>query len=232
MAEQFHIAIDGPAGAGKSTVAQSVAKALSLKYLDTGAMYRAVTFAALAEHVSFHDGDRLGTLVGVLNIKILKDCIHYYFKNEDITGKLRSVQVNQHVSTVSKHIQVRKALVALQRKIAKQSIAGVVMDGRDIGTNVLPEAQLKIFLTASIDVRTRRRLRDMTVDGQEISFEDVKSSLLHRDRIDQARVFAPLKQADDAILIDTSEKTITEVVDVIVSCAQMRRANDGGKHVL
>lgn len=201
------IAVDGPAGAGKSTVSKIVAAKLGYTYIDTGAMYRAV---ALKSSRSCED------LVDIIdNIEIeLDDRARVFLDGAEVTKEIRTPEISKLASDVSKFPFVRKKLTELQRKMAQRG--SVIMDGRDIGTQVLPNADLKIFLTASIEERARRRFEELQAKGQEVNFEDIKKEIALRDKQDSERKIAPLKQAKDAILIDSTNLTIDEVAGKIL----------------
>lgn len=212
------IAIDGPAGAGKSTVAKSVAKILKFLYLDTGAMYRAVALKALREGIGTKDEVRLTDLVSDINIEIdyIENEQHIFIDNEDVSDKIRTPEVSIGASDVSSIKSVRLKMVDIQRNIAKQN--NVVMDGRDIGTFVLPDADFKVFLTASVDERAKRRFLEQTGKGvKDISLEKVKADIEYRDKNDSTRAFAPLIKAKDAVEIDTTFMSIEEVINEIIN---------------
>lgn len=218
------IAIDGPAGAGKSTVARAVAKKLGLAYLDTGAMYRAVTLAALREKVDLYDNKVLESLTAglVINIKNAEDGQNIiYLNGEDVTAAIRLPEVSRHVSIVARCAEVREILVQKQKEIGWRG--NIVMDGRDIGTNVMPDAEYKIFLTASLEERARRRMFELREKGEHIELEQMIKEIEARDKIDTERECSPLRQADDAILVDTTNMTIAEVVDKIVDIVAGRK---------
>lgn len=202
------IAVDGPAGAGKSTVSKIVAAKLGYTYIDTGAMYRAV---ALKSSRSCED------LVDIIeNTEIeLDDRARVFLDGAEVTKEIRTPEISKLASDVSKFPFVRKKLTELQRKMATRG--AVIMDGRDIGTQVLPNADLKIFLTASIDERARRRFEELQAKGQEVNFDAIKKEIALRDKQDSEREFAPLKQAEDAILIDSTNLTIDEVAGKILT---------------
>ena len=205
------IAVDGPAGAGKSTVSKIVAAKLGYTYIDTGAMYRAV---ALKSSRSCED------LVDIIeNTEIeLDDRARVFLDGVEVTKEIRTPEISKLASDVSKFPFVRKKLTELQRKMATRG--AVIMDGRDIGTQVLPNADLKIFLTASIDERARRRFEELQAKGQEVNFDAIKKEIALRDKQDSEREIAPLKQAEDAILIDSTNLTIDEVaVKILTLCS-------------
>lgn len=216
MSEKLIIAIDGPAGSGKSTTAKLLAKKLGYLYIDTGAMYRAVTLFAIKNNI-LNDENKIIELASELEIELkLEDGITKVFVNgKDVSEEIRSLEVNQNVSPVSKIEGVRKILVEKQKQIGKNG--GVVMEGRDITTVVFPNADVKVFLTASIDERARRRALEFAQKGQEVDIEKVKQNILERDRIDSSRSVSPLTKSPDAIEVDTSNLTIEEQVDLILT---------------
>ncbi|SHE54873.1 cytidylate kinase [Caldanaerobius fijiensis DSM 17918] len=206
------IAIDGPAGAGKSTVAKELAQRLNIEYIDTGAMYRAVTLKLLDKHVDFSDTD---TVVDILNsTEIQFENGRIYLDNKDVTEDIRSALVTANVSKVASIPEVRRILVSLQRKIA--DCKSVVMEGRDIGTTVLKDADLKIFLTSSVEIRAKRRYEELKRKGVKIEFSEVIEQIKARDLQDETREYSPLKMADDAHLIDASNMSVDEVVCHII----------------
>ena len=208
---KYHsIAIDGPAGAGKSTVAKQLAKKLNYTYIDTGAMYRATTYKAITLGVDLANPYDYGFL----------DHTEFVFKNGELymdginmTVLNRLKEVADEVSLVSSHVPVRNKLVMLQQKIAKNH--NIVMDGRDIGTVVLPNADLKIFMVASVKVRAKRRFDELQALGSKQTLAELEDDIQRRDDYDSSREYNPLKQAKDAILIDTSEISIEEVTDLL-----------------
>ena len=214
MQKIFSVAIDGPAGAGKSTVAKAVAKALNAAYLDTGAMYRAMGLY-MAEH-----GHRRPEAIAEaartpdLRVEFRDGVQHMFLDGEDVTERIRTPEAAATASKVSAVGAVRERLVDLQREIARGQ--SVVMDGRDIGTVVLPDATVKIYLTASCEVRAKRRFDELTQAGKEIAYEQVLDDIVQRDYNDAHRVVSPMRQADDAVRVDTSEMTRDEVVADIV----------------
>lgn len=205
-----HLAIDGPAGAGKSTVAKLVAKKLHYIYIDTGAMYRATTYKALKLGIDLNEPEAFGFLDETS--MMFKDGI-LYMDDIEMTDTIRSREVSNHVSLVSSHIPVRNKLVALQQQIAKHH--NVVMDGRDIGTVVLPQADLKIFMTASVDERAKRRHEENLALGYPSDYDTLVAEIIRRDGIDSSRDYNPLRQAEDAILLDTSHMDIEEVANTV-----------------
>ncbi|NLM45634.1 MAG: (d)CMP kinase [Firmicutes bacterium] len=217
---KLRIAIDGPAGAGKSTAARAVARRLGLAYLDTGAMYRAVTLAALRRKVNLHDGKELEKLAASLDLAVKsgrggENII--YVDGEDVTEAIRTPEVNRHVSLVAKCPEVRRLMVEKQKEIGRAG--NVVMDGRDIGTNVMPDAEVKIFLTASLEERARRRLEELAVKGEKLDLKQMIAEITARDKIDSERECSPLRPAEDAVHLDTTNMTVEEVVDAIVNIA-------------
>ena len=204
------VAIDGPAGAGKSTVAKTLAKRLGYVYIDTGAMYRATTYKALSLEINLNDPEGFvffdSTDLEFRNGELYMDSVNMSSLN-------RLKEVSDNVSLVSSHIPVRNKLVSLQKEIASNN--NVVMDGRDIGTVVLKHADLKIFMTASVEVRAKRRYEELVKLGVKTSVRELETDIKRRDNYDSSRAYNPLKQADDALYIDTSDKNIDEVTDFI-----------------
>lgn len=221
------IAIDGPAAAGKSTVSKTVAKELSFIYIDTGAMYRALTYKALHKGISLDDEHKLSDLLADTSIELVQgdNQQHVLVDGEDVTEDIRSAEVTNHVSYTSKHSSVRHEMVKRQRELAKKR--GVVMDGRDIGTQVLPDAEVKIFLQASVEERARRRYDENIKKGFASDFEQLKQEIEQRDRVDSMREVAPLIKADDAIEVDTTNLSIGEVAEAILSEAEKAIRNRG-----
>lgn len=212
------IAIDGPAGAGKSTIAKLVAKKLGVLYVDTGAMYRAITLEIADKGIDLSDISSIEDLLD--NTEIVFDGERMFTNGTDVSDKIRSAKVNELVSPVSAIPEIRKRLVKMQRNIALEK--SVVMDGRDIGTNVLKDADIKIYLTASPDERARRRCREMAEKGVDVRFDDVRDGILNRDRIDSGRKTNPLRKADDAFEIDTTDLSVEEVADRVLSIIKAR----------
>ncbi len=206
------IAIDGPASSGKSTVAKLLAEEFNLVYVDTGAMYRSLTYAALETETPVDDEEKLIELLDQIEItfeRVLEGQL-VYLNNQEVTDKIRGNNVTNNVSVVSSFGKIREELVNQQREIAKDS--GVVMDGRDIGTVVLPEADVKIFLVASVDERAQRRHLENIEKGFDSNLEKIKEEIQARDEFDSNRKISPLKQAKDAVLLDTTSLSIAEVV--------------------
>jgi len=211
------IAIDGPAGAGKSTVAKAISKKLGIVYLDTGAMYRTVALKALKEKVDSLDRKKLSEIVKNIDMEIrfIDNQQHMFLDNEDVTEKIRTPEISIGASNVGTIPEVRLKMAELQREFAEKH--NVVMEGRDIGTFVLPNATIKIFLTASLEKRAERRYKELVAKGNtEITLEDVKRDIEYRDRNDSSRSLAPLTKAPDAIEIDTTDLTVDQVVDKII----------------
>ncbi|NMB35581.1 MAG: (d)CMP kinase [Firmicutes bacterium] len=218
----MQIAIDGPAGAGKSSVAKEVARKLGLKCLDTGAMYRAITLQALSEGIDLNDDQLLGELARRCQLEIKIDDqmdTLIYLGGEDVTEKIRDPEINQHVSIVARSPALRKELVFLQRKIAGEN-NGIIMEGRDIGSNVLVDADYKIFLDASPEERARRRWLEIKEKGRAVNFENILKEIANRDRLDRSRKEAPLKIAPGAEIIDTTACNLAEVVEKVLIIVQ------------
>ncbi|MFZ3100888.1 MAG: (d)CMP kinase [Desulfitobacteriaceae bacterium] len=213
--QTFQLAIDGPAGAGKSTVAQAVARKLGIFYVDTGAMYRVIAYKALKEHINISDEKAISSMVeGTKIVLDHSEAQRIWCDDEDITLMIRSSEISRAVSVIATYPKVRERLVKLQRQEAERG--GVVMDGRDIGTCVLPQADLKIFLTALPEERARRRWLELVVKDKSVTLEEVAREIQKRDRIDMERGISPLKPADDAIILDTTGLKIEEIVTRIV----------------
>ena len=212
----MNIAIDGPAGAGKSTIARLAAKELDFVYVDTGAMYRAIALYLLDNNTDIDNEEALKAALKQIHINIVYESgvQHVFLDLQDVSTEIRSERVGNMASKSSALAPVREKLLDLQRDIAAKN--NVIMDGRDIGTNILPNAELKIYLTASVDVRAKRRYDELKLRGEEPDFEEIKKGIEQRDYQDMNRDIAPLKQAEDAVLIDSSDMTIAEVVDRII----------------
>lgn len=212
----FNVAIDGPAGAGKSTIAKEIAKRLGYIYVDTGAMYRAMALYMIRKHIKSDETDQIS-----LASKEIDITIEYYngeqlviLNGENVNPFIRSEEVGNMASVSSANKDVRLKLVDLQRQLAGK--ADVIMDGRDIGTYVLPNADIKIYLTASSKVRAKRRYEELTQKGLSCNIEEIENDIIERDRRDSTREFAPLKQAEDAILIDSSDMSIEQVINTVI----------------
>lgn len=211
----INIAIDGPAGAGKSTIAKAVAKELGLIYLDTGAMYRAVAYAALKNGTDVSDAKRVAALLEGLKMDIrYEDGVQLIFVNgENVTPYLRTPEMSKAASDISALPVVRYKMVEMQREFA--ATRDVVLDGRDIGTFVLPDANCKFYMTASPEERAKRRFEELRLKGENCSYDDVLNDIIKRDYNDSHREVAPLKQADDAVYLDTTTLTIAQVVAAV-----------------
>lgn len=213
------VAIDGPAAAGKSTIAKRVASALGFTYIDTGAMYRAVTAAVIEAGLDPRNEEQSASLIPNMSIDLLEDG-HVLYNGRDVTKEIREKAVSDNVSYIAAMKPIRLALVDMQRELAKKK--SVIMDGRDIGTYVLPDADVKIFQVASVEERAQRRYLENVEKGMDTSYEEVLENLKNRDRIDSSRAFAPLKPANDSILLDTSEMSIDEVTQAVLNIIKDR----------
>ncbi|SJZ34095.1 (d)CMP kinase [Garciella nitratireducens] len=210
--EKMHIAIDGPAGAGKSTIAKSIAKKLDITYIDTGAMYRALTYKVLKELIDLNNNDIIINIVNKTTIELDKNKV--FLDKQDVSNEIRHPIINNNVSKIARIPEVRMKMVEIQREIAYNK--SVVMDGRDIGTYVLPNANYKFYLTASIDERAYRRYLELKKKGILASFQDIKNEIINRDKMDTERSIAPLRPAQDAIIINTTSKSIKMVINEII----------------
>ncbi len=211
-----NIAIDGPAGAGKSTIAKMVAKELEFIYVDTGAMYRAIALSCIRHGIDVKDEENVVKACekAKVTIKYIDGSQKIFLDDEDVTSTIRTEEVGNGASAVSVFGGVRRRLVKMQQELAKN--ANVVMDGRDIGTVVLPDAELKVFLTASVEERAKRRVNEMAEKGVTVDFEKTKAEIAERDERDTTRKESPLKQAEDAIFLDTTSMSIDEVKNKII----------------
>lgn len=207
------IAIDGPAAAGKSTIAKTIARDMGILYIDTGAMYRAFTYNVIRSNIDLEDEKEVDDLLENTTIDFKDSQI--YLNGDPVENKIRSHEVNMLVSKVSAIPKVRKKLVEIQRRIAAEKTC--VLDGRDIGTVVFPDAEVKVFLTASDEIRANRRLEEMKKNGIESDFDAIINNIKSRDLQDSTRETSPLKQSPDAIVIDTGNKTIQEISEIIIS---------------
>lgn len=212
--KKIAVAIDGPAAAGKSTIAKIVAKRLGFVYIDTGAMYRCVTWFALSKGLDCQDEKAVCALINQINI-VLNPDETVFCNNVDVTKEIRSLEVTQNVSYIASYKEVRLALVDQQRKMAENY--SVVMDGRDIGTYVLPHAEVKIFQIASVQERAKRRYKENIQKGIACELKQIEKDLIRRDEIDSTRAFAPLRPADDSIQLDTSNMSIEEVSEAVIN---------------
>ena len=224
MEEFISIAIDGPAAAGKSTVAKRVAKALNFTYIDTGAMYRAVTYAVIKAGKNPENEEDAIEVLKTIDIELREDN-KVFCNKEDVTRKIREPQVSGNVSYIAAMKPVRLAMIEMQRKLATK--ASVVMDGRDIGSYVLPDAKVKIFQIASPEIRAQRRFDENKEKGIEASYEDVLAEVKKRDYIDSHRDFDPLMAAEDSIYLDTSNMNIDEVVAKILEIVKEKTGLEG-----
>lgn len=213
---RFAIAIDGPAGSGKSTVAKALAKALDIIYIDTGAMYRAVALYCMRLGISTKEEAAVCSVLDRVHIGIRQEdgAQHIYLNGEDVTAEIRTPEAGQGASDVGAFWPVREKLITLQQALARES--SVVMDGRDIGTCVLPRAEVKIYLVADPTERARRRLAEYAAKGEAADLETVRAQIVARDENDRNRVHNPLKKAEDAVEVDTTSLTIGEVVTAIL----------------
>lgn len=222
----FKVAIDGPGGAGKSTISKAAAKALGFVYIDTGAMYRAAALYCLRQGIDIKNNHAAAAkAVDAISIDIeyREDGQHIFLNGEDVTDKIRTPEVSMGASDVSAIPAVRERLVAFQRKLADEK--NVIMDGRDIGTHVLPDAQVKIFLTADATVRAKRRHAELLEKGVQASFDDVLSDILKRDKNDETRAVSPLVPAADSVLIDTGDLDFDQSLAAVLSLIQDKLKN-------
>ena len=220
--KKIAIAIDGPAGAGKSSISKVVANELGYLYIDTGAMYRGVTWAVLDSHVNVKNQKDVESLLPSLDLTLeptAKAC-KVFVKGKDVTDLIRQQQINENVSTIASYKGVREYLVERQQAMA--AVGGVILDGRDIGSVVLPKAELKIYLTASADARAKRRWLEVQGTSNEQSLEDIKKNVESRDEMDKNRVESPLVCVEDAIVVDSSNMTFDETVEHILHLVQER----------
>jgi cytidylate kinase len=220
----FIVAIDGPAGAGKSTVARLVANQLEMALVDTGAIYRCVALRSLRECVAADDSPRLALIAGQIRIEFQRqgDGQQVVCDGEDVTQAIRSPEVTRASSAVASRPDVRQALLELQRRLGREAPKGAVLEGRDIGTVVFPAANAKFFLTASPEERARRRFEELTAKGVQTTYESVLTDQLARDRDDETRLVAPLKPAADAVRLDTTGLAVDQIVERIVAFVRHR----------
>ncbi len=224
MGKFISIAIDGPAGAGKSTLAKACAKALDYLYVDTGAIYRTVGYYMRLMGIGPKDCDGIARLIDEVNIDLRYEAgeQHMFLNGDDVTSEIRTPEMSMYASGVSAQPCVRAFLLDMQRELARRN--NVIMDGRDIGTVVLPNANVKIFLTASAEVRAQRRYDELVKKGEKTTYAQVLAEMRQRDRQDSERAAAPLRQASDAVLLDTSALTLDEAVAAIIRLVQEKLA--------
>ena len=222
--KKIAIAIDGPSGAGKSSIAKALAKSLNIIYVDTGAIYRTVGLYVYRNGVESKDKEKIISMLPDISVKLayIDGAQHIFLNGEDVSGLIRTETISRYASDVSAIPEVRAFLLSLQRDMAKET--SVIMDGRDIGTVVLPDAEVKIFMTASAEVRARRRYKELIEKGESVVYEDILAAIITRDTNDSTRATAPLKAADDAVILDNSEinaeETLNRVIDIIRSKTQ------------
>ena len=217
------IAIDGHSSCGKSTLAKSLGDALHYNYISTGDMYRAVTLYLIENQIDVHDLSAVEQALPAIEIHFENkgNGTHIFLNGKDVQGEIRKMYVSELVSPVATISAVRRKMVQLQHAMGAQK--GIVMDGRDIGTVVFPHAELKIFLTADVEERTRRRFEELKSKGQTANWEEVKANLTNRDHIDSTRADSPLKQADDAVLVDNTNLTMEEQLAMVLALAECRK---------
>ena len=220
--KKIAIAIDGPAGAGKSSISKVVANELGYLYIDTGAMYRGVTWAVLDSHVDVNNQKEVEALLPSLDLTLepTASACKVYVKGQDVTDLIRQQQINENVSTIASYKGVREYLVERQQAMA--AVGGVILDGRDIGSVVLPDAELKIYLTASVDARAKRRWLEVQGTSNEQPLEDIKKNVESRDEMDKNRDESPLVCVEEAIIVDSSNMTFDETVEHILHLVQER----------
>ena len=220
--KKIAIAIDGPAGAGKSSISKVVANELGYLYIDTGAMYRGVTWAVLDSHVNVNNQKDVESLLPSLDLTLepTANACKVFVKGQDVTDLIRQQQINENVSTIASYKGVREYLVERQQAMA--AVGGVILDGRDIGSVVLPKAELKIYLTASVDARAKRRWLEVQGTSNEQSLEDIKKNVESRDEMDKNRDESPLVCVEDSIVVDSSNMTFDETVEHILHLVQER----------
>ena len=209
------IAIDGPAGAGKSTVAKLISEKLGINYLDTGAMYRSIAYALINKGIDPEDAVAVKNHLDEVDIEVkyIKRVQHMYLDGKDISKLIRTNEISMGASNVSKIPEVRLKLIEMQQEIARNF--DIVMDGRDICTYVLPDADHKFYITASVDERARRRFKELP-EGSNLTFEEIREDIIKRDKNDSEREFMPLKKAEDAVLVDTTDMNIDEAIDFVL----------------
>jgi CMP/dCMP kinase len=230
MARPFIVAIDGPAGAGKSSVSRLLARRLDFSLVDTGAIYRCVALMAAREKISPDDDAGLSDLLGRIEVsfRVIGDQNHAFLGSEDVSGLIRTPDISMAASKVSGRPVVRDGLLSLQRRLALNTQRGAILEGRDIGTVVFPDADAKFFLVADPEIRARRRYEELFEKGVESSLGDVLADQNQRDRQDATREVAPLKAADDALVLDSSSMPLSQVVHRIEEVIRQRLAGKGG----
>ena len=218
----FIVAIDGPAGAGKGTITKLVGEKKNLIYIDTGALYRCVTLYMIRNKISLDDTDKIKEFLNKINIKLKKEDNEdlVFLNGEDVTKLIREKEVNELVSQVSHVIEVRENITNLSRKIAEGK--NIIMEGRDIGTNVFPNADVKIYLDATPEERARRRMKQNQEKGIDIPYDEILKNIIYRDNNDKTSNVAPLKQAEDAFYIDSSDMPIEKVVDKVIEIIEKK----------
>ena len=228
----FIIAIDGPAAVGKSTMGKLIARKLGFIYIDTGAIYRAITWKVLKNNIDINNENMISDIVSSTCITIkktntnsLKDYYHIFVDEEDVTEEIRNPKIDQNVSQIAKLPKIRRQLIHLQRKLAEKG--NIVMEGRDIGSVILQMADIKLYFTASEEERIKRRYKELIKKGYDVGYEEVKKQIVQRDEIDSKRKYAPLIKAKDAILIDSTEKSIEEVKDEILKIIKKQKKYRG-----
>lgn len=219
----MNIAIDGPAGSGKSTIARMLAKQIGFLYVDTGAMYRAMALFCIRNGMDVKNEELVSSRVEEMQVSIAyeNDVQQVYLNNENVSEYIRSPQVSAATSTIAAYRAVRQKLLSLQREIASNH--DVIMDGRDIGTHILPQAECKIYLTASVETRARRRYQELLEKGEDVEMDDICEDIRKRDERDMNREIAPLRQAEDAVLLDSSDLTIDQVLDRMKEILESKR---------
>lgn len=222
--KELIVAIDGPAGSGKSTVTHLLARKLGYVHIDTGALYRAIALRAKEQGIAIEDGPALGKLATKTRLEfqwLNDDRNHIFMDGRNVSTLIRTPDMSMAASKISAHSEVRAALLDLQRQMG--NAGGVVLEGRDIGTVVFPNADVKFYLTATVDSRARRRMVELEEKGIYLDFEEVKKQVVERDRGDMERKVAPLRKADDAVEVDTTQMTVEQVVERLVSIVQKKR---------
>ena len=223
MEKYFNLAIDGPSGAGKSTIAKLVAKELNFIYIDTGAMYRAVALFFLKKNINVDNEEEINKYIDDINVefRIIDNNIRLFLNDEDITDNIRTPEVSDGASRVSVHAKVRERMVKMQQEMAQKN--NVVMDGRDIGTVVLPNADLKIYLTASVKERAQRRFRELQESGMDVQLEQIEKDIEERDYRDTHRDISPLREAEDAVHLNSDGMKIEEEVSYILELIKSKK---------